>query len=61
MKLGFAPRDTKIDGLLGGTTRQAIERFEKKMNWTVTGEPGTKLARALSSQSGIQVPDAPAR
>ena len=61
VKLGFAPRDTKIDGLVGGTTHQAIERFEKKMNWTVTGEPSAKVARALSSQSGIPVSDAPAR
>lgn len=61
VKIGLAPRDTKIDGLMGGTTRQAIERFEKKMNWPVTGEPSAKLARVLAAQSGIPVPDAPAR
>ena len=52
VRLGYAPRDTKIDGVLGGTTRQAIERFEKKMNWPVTGEPSAKLARALAAQAG---------
>ena len=50
VKLGFALRP---DGVLGGTTRQAIERFERDRGLPVKGDLTPKIRRQLMAQSGI--------
>ena len=50
VKLGFV---LKPDGVFGGTTRQAIERFERDQGMPVKGEMTPKIIRLLASQSGI--------
>ena len=50
VKLGFALRP---DGVLGGTTRQAIERFERDRGLPVKGDLTAKIRRQLMAQSGI--------
>jgi hypothetical protein len=52
-KLGMGP--LKADGLMGPTTRQAIERFERERKLPVTGEFGPRTARELAAQSGLPV------
>ncbi len=52
-KLGYGP--LKADGLLGATTRQALERFERDKNLPVTGGLGTRTTRQLASASGTQI------
>lgn len=52
VKLGFV---LKPDGVFGGTTRQAIERFERDQGMPVTGDLTPKIQRQLASQSGIAV------
>jgi hypothetical protein len=56
IKLNLAPKDSKVDGIMGSTTRQAIEKFERKNNLPVTGEPSSKIVRLLATQSGIAIP-----
>ena len=53
VKLGFGP--LKADGLMGPTTRQAIERFERERKIPVTGELGARTVRELAAQSGLPV------
>ena len=49
-KLGYGP--LKADGVLGTTTRQALERFERDKKLPVTGGLGTRTTRQLASASG---------
>ena len=51
VKLGFA---LKPDGVLGGTTRQAIERFERDQGMPVKGELTPKIMRMLAAESGAR-------
>ncbi|QGM44636.1 peptidoglycan-binding domain-containing protein [Methylocystis heyeri] len=51
-KLGFALHQ---DGVFGGTTRQAIEKFERANGMPVTGELSPKIRRLLSARTGIAV------
>jgi hypothetical protein len=51
-KLGFALHQ---DGVFGGTTRQAIEKFERANGMPVTGELSPKIRRLLSTRTGIAV------
>jgi Putative peptidoglycan binding domain len=43
------------DGLMGPSTRQAVEQFERDRHLPVTGEFGARTLRELSSQSGVSV------
>jgi len=52
-KLGYGP--LKADGVLGTTTRQALERFERDKSLPVTGGLGTRTTRQLASASGTQI------
>lgn len=52
-KIGYGP--LKPDGLLGATTRQALERFERDHQLPVTGGLGTRTTRQLASASGTQI------
>lgn len=49
-KLGYALRQ---DGVYGGTTRQAIEKFERDSGLPVKGELTPRLMRQLSARSGV--------
>jgi hypothetical protein len=51
-KLGFALHQ---DGVFGGTTRQAIEKFERANGMPVKGELSAKLRHLLSARTGIAV------
>lgn len=53
VKLGYGP--LKTDGLLGTTTRQAVERFERDRNLPVTGTVAGRTARQLAALSGFPV------
>jgi hypothetical protein len=53
VKLGFGP--LKTDGLMGPSTRQAIERFERERKLPVTGEFGPRTARELAAQAKLPV------
>lgn len=50
VRLGYVLRP---DGVLGLTTRQAIERYEKDHKLPVHGELTPKLSRELSAKSGL--------
>ena len=52
MKLGFVLRP---DGVFGGTTRQAIERFERDNRMPVRGELTPKVKAELARQSGMEI------
>lgn len=49
-KLGYGP--LKSDGVMGATTRQALERFERDQNLPVTGSLAGRTVRQLSAQAG---------
>jgi glucose/arabinose dehydrogenase len=49
-KLGYALHE---DGVFGGTTRQAIEKFERANGMPVKGELTPKILRLLSRRSGV--------
>jgi len=49
-KLGFSLHE---DGVLGGTTRQAIEKFERANGMPVKGELSPKILKLLSQRSGL--------
>jgi hypothetical protein len=51
-KLNYA---VKPDGVMGATTRSAIERFERDRNLPITGELGPRVAKALSAATGVPV------
>jgi len=50
VKLGYVLHQ---DGVFGGTTRQAIEKFEHANHMPVTGELTPKLLKLLSQRSGL--------
>ncbi|MGA8170898.1 MAG: peptidoglycan-binding domain-containing protein [Methylocystis sp.] len=49
-KLGYSLHQ---DGVYGGTTRQAIEKFERSSGMPVKGELSPKIIRLLASRSGV--------
>jgi hypothetical protein len=50
MKLGYVVRP---DGVMGATTRQAIEKFERERGWQPHGELTPKVVREISLRSGL--------
>jgi hypothetical protein len=52
VKLGFV---LKPDGVMGGTTRQAIERFERDRNLPVRGDLTPKIIKMLAAESGVAI------
>lgn len=50
LKLGFV---LKPDGMFGGTTRQAIERFERDQGMPVKGDLTPRIMRMLAAESGV--------
>jgi peptidoglycan hydrolase-like protein with peptidoglycan-binding domain len=52
-KLGYP---VKPDGVRGGETRAAIEKFEQDRRLPVTGEFNVRTLRDLSAASGIAIP-----
>ena len=53
VKAGFVLR---TDGVMGATTRQALEHFEQDRNLPVTGDLSPRTLRELASQSGVPIP-----
>ena len=53
IKSGFVLR---ADGVMGLTTRQALERFERDRKLPVTGELSPRTLRELAAQSGVAIP-----
>lgn len=51
-KLGYAVR---ADGVFGGSTRQALEKFERDSGLPVKGELTAKIKRQLHARSGLPV------
>lgn len=51
-KLGYS---VKADGVAGGTTRQAIEKFERDNRLPVKGDLSPKILRELSMAAGLAV------
>ncbi len=51
VKLGYVLHQ---DGVFGGTTRQAIEKFERANHMPVTGELTPKLVKLLGQRSGLE-------
>ena len=51
-KLGFSLHE---DGVYGGTTREAVEKFERANGMPVKGELSPKILRLLSQRSGVEV------
>ncbi len=51
-KLGYALRP---DGVFGGATRQAVEKFERDSGLPVKGELTPKVLRQLHARSGLPV------
>jgi peptidoglycan hydrolase-like protein with peptidoglycan-binding domain len=49
-KLGYALHQ---DGVYGGTTRQAIEKFERSNGLPVKGELSPKILRLLGARAGV--------
>jgi hypothetical protein len=49
-KLGYSLHQ---DGVYGGTTRQAIEKFERSNGLPVKGELSPKILRLLAARSGV--------
>jgi hypothetical protein len=52
MKLGYVVRP---DGLMGATTHQAIEKFERERGWTAHGELTPKVLREIAARSGLSI------
>lgn len=50
VKLGYGP--LKADGLMGASTRAAIEKFERDRKLPVKGEPSTRTFRELATRAG---------
>lgn len=50
-KLGFGP--LKDDGVMGPSTRAAIEKFERERKLPVKGEASGKTLRALTARAGL--------
>ena len=53
VKLGYGP--ISADGIMGPTTREALERFEKDRKMPVTGSLGSKTLRQLASRSSMTI------
>ena len=53
IKSGFVLR---ADGVMGATTRQALERFERDRKLPVTGDLSPRTLRELAAQSGVAIP-----
>jgi hypothetical protein len=49
-KLGYV---VKPDGVLGGGTRQAIEKFERENGLPAKGDPSPKVVKLLAARSGL--------
>jgi hypothetical protein len=52
VKIGYVLR---ADGVMGTTTRQAIEQFERDRHWPVKGELSPRVRRELAVLSGIPI------
>lgn len=52
-KLGYGP--LRPDGLMGVTTRQALERFERDHKLPITGSLGQRTTRLLASSAGTKI------
>ena len=52
LKLGYVIRP---DGVIGATTRQAIEKFERERGWPARGELTPKVLREISARSGLSL------
>jgi hypothetical protein len=53
VKAGFVLR---ADGVMGATTKQALERFEREHKLPVTGDLAPRTLRELAAQSGVPIP-----
>ncbi|MGI9385198.1 MAG: peptidoglycan-binding domain-containing protein [Methyloligellaceae bacterium] len=56
-KLGYAPGP--VDGIVGGSTRKAIESFERERRLAVTGRISGKLLREVMRVTGAKLTDLP--
>ncbi len=52
VKLGYVLR---ADGVIGATTRQAIEKFERERGWPAHGELTPRVLREISARSGLPI------
>ncbi|MEP9352132.1 peptidoglycan-binding protein [Xanthobacter sp. KR7-65] len=52
-KLGYGP--LKVDGLPGGATRSAVQRFQRDRNLPADGEISDRVVRELAAVSGMAV------
>jgi hypothetical protein len=52
MKLGYVMQP---DGIIGATTRQAIEKFERERGWPARGELTPRVLREISARSGLSL------
>ena len=52
LKLGF---NVKANGLMGSSTKKAIEAFEKDRHLPVRGELSHKLIKVLAAESGLHI------
>jgi hypothetical protein len=52
MKLGYMVRP---DGVMGATTHQAIEKFERDRGWPPHGELTPKVLREIAARSGLSL------
>jgi hypothetical protein len=52
VKLGYVVRP---DGLMGATTRQAIEKLEREHGWPARGELTPKVLREIAERSGLSI------
>lgn len=52
-RLGYGP--IRIDGRIGETTKQAIERFERDRRLPVTGEVSERVIRELNAVAGLSI------
>ena len=50
-KLGYGP--LKADGLMGATTRAAIEKFERDRKLPVKGEAAGRTLRELAARAAL--------
>ena len=46
----------RADGVMGATTRQALERFERDRKLPVTGDLSPRTLRELAQESGVSIP-----
>jgi peptidoglycan hydrolase-like protein with peptidoglycan-binding domain len=53
IKLGYVLRD---NGILGPTTEQAIEIYERRNNLPITGTLSKQVIDMMARQSGLSIP-----